>query len=199
MREKMLEMKELKEELAFAQSVVNRARKLNNVSYEPEERRGKSLDSWESDGNVLVEKSVKPSSADCSLQTNMAEFDKIKHEFALLQVNLRELMHSSYDHRKLKTVMKDFLFTYTNRGHRDTLQELRVTLESELAKSKTYSVAVEETLSEAVSDLEAKTLENLNLKADLENALKESDLKSAKLADIENECAALVSSYLLRH
>lgn len=79
------------------------------------------------------------------------------------------------------------------------LQELRVTLESELAKSKTYSVAVEETLSEAVSDLEAKTLENLNLKADLENALKESDLKSANLADIENECAALVSSYLLRH
>lgn len=155
MREKMLEMKELKEELAFAQSVVNRARKLNNVSYEPEERRGKSLDSWESHGNVLVKKSVKPSSADCSQQTNMAEFDKIK--FALLQ-------------------------------------ELKVTFESKLAKSETYSVAVEETLSEAVSDLEARTLENLNLEADLENALKESDLKSAKLVDIENEYAALVES-----
>ena len=77
------------------------------------------------------------------------------------------------------------------------LQDLRVTLESDLVKSRSYSVAVEETLSEAVSALEAKNQENLNLKADLENALKESELKSAKLADIENECTALVSSCLL--
>lgn len=95
--------------------------------------------------------------------------------------------------------MNDFLYRNAYRGHCDTLQELRVTLESELVESKTYSVAVEETLSEAVSALEAKNQENLNLKADLENALKESELKSAKLADIENECAALVSSCFLWH
>ena len=79
------------------------------------------------------------------------------------------------------------------------MQESRATLESELAESKTYSVAVEETLSEAVSTLEAKNQENMNLKADLENALKESELKSAKLADIENECVALVSSCFFSH
>lgn len=55
---------------------------------------------------------------------------------------------------------------------------------------------MEETLSEAVNTLEATNQEKLNLKAGLENAVKESDLKSAKLADIENECAALVSSCL---
>lgn len=71
---------------------------------------------------------------------------------------------------------------------------MRVTLESELVESRAYSVAVEETLSDAVSALEAKNQEHMNLKVDLENALKESELKSAKLADIENECAALVSS-----
>ena len=52
MREKMLEMKELKEELAFAQSAVNKARKLDNMSYQSEDRRGKSLDGWESDANI---------------------------------------------------------------------------------------------------------------------------------------------------
>lgn len=71
---------------------------------------------------------------------------------------------------------------------------MRVTLEMELAEARTYSVAVQETLSEAASTLESTNQEKLNLKAELENALKESDLKSAKLADIENECAALVSS-----
>ncbi|KAG0571893.1 hypothetical protein KC19_VG051600 [Ceratodon purpureus] len=111
----------------------------------------------ESINTVLVEKSVKLSNAECSLQANIAELEKIKLELALLQ-------------------------------------ESRATLESELAESKTYSVAVEETLSEAVSTLEAKNQENMNLKADLENALKESELKSAKLADIENECVALVES-----
>lgn len=55
---------------------------------------------------------------------------------------------------------------------------------------------MEETLSEAVNTLESTNQEKQNLKAGLENALKESDLKSAKLADIENECAALVSSCL---
>lgn len=60
-------------------------------------------------------------------------------------------------------------------------------------------MAVEETLSEAVSTLESTNQEKLNLKADLDNVLKESDLKSAKLADIENECAALVSSCLPQH
>lgn len=52
MREKVLEMKELKEELAFAQSAVNKARKLDNGAYQSEDRRGKSLDGWESEGNV---------------------------------------------------------------------------------------------------------------------------------------------------
>jgi len=52
MREKMLEMKELKEELAFAQSAVNKAQKLDNIANEVGDRRGRSLDGWESDANV---------------------------------------------------------------------------------------------------------------------------------------------------
>ena len=45
-------MKELKEESAFAQSAVNKARKLDSGASQSEDRRGKSLDGWESDGNV---------------------------------------------------------------------------------------------------------------------------------------------------
>ena len=52
MREKVLEMKELREELAFAQSAVNKARKLDSGASQSEDRRGKSLDGWEFDGNV---------------------------------------------------------------------------------------------------------------------------------------------------
>lgn len=51
MREKMLEMKELKKELTFAQSAANKARKLDNVANEGD-RRGRSLDGWETDANV---------------------------------------------------------------------------------------------------------------------------------------------------
>jgi len=50
MREKVLKMKELKEGLAFAQSAVNKARKLDSGASQSEDRRGKSLDGWESDG-----------------------------------------------------------------------------------------------------------------------------------------------------
>lgn len=77
---------------------------------------------------------------------------------------------------------------------RELVQEFKVTLETELAESRSYSMALEETLSEAVNALEVTNQEKLNLKAELEKALKESTLKSAKLADIESECAALVES-----
>jgi len=52
MQEKMLEMTELKEELAFTQSTVMKARKLENVTNEVGDKRGRSLDGWESDSNV---------------------------------------------------------------------------------------------------------------------------------------------------
>ena len=52
MREKVLKMKELKEGLAFAQSAISKARKLDSGDSQAEDRRGKSLDGWESDGNV---------------------------------------------------------------------------------------------------------------------------------------------------
>ena len=55
MREKVLEMKELKEELVSAQSAVNKARKLDNGAYQSEDRRGKSLDGWESDGKLRAQ------------------------------------------------------------------------------------------------------------------------------------------------
>ena len=64
---------------------------------------GQSPDSINS---VLVEKSLRLSGAECSLQANTAELEKIKHECALLQVNIRELMHPSHDHRRLYTVME---------------------------------------------------------------------------------------------
>lgn len=51
MREKMLEMKELKQELAFAHA-ANKARKFDNMASQVEERRGRSLDGWDSDANV---------------------------------------------------------------------------------------------------------------------------------------------------
>lgn len=52
MQEKMLEMAELKEELAFTQSTVIKARKLGNVTNVVGDKRGRSLDGWESDSNV---------------------------------------------------------------------------------------------------------------------------------------------------
>ena len=52
MREIVLEMKELKEGLAFAQSPANKARKLDSGDSQSVDRRGKSLDGWESDGYV---------------------------------------------------------------------------------------------------------------------------------------------------
>ena len=55
----------------------------------------------ESINTVLVEKSVKLSNAECSLQANIAELEKIKLELALLQVNLKEPMHSLKDPRSL--------------------------------------------------------------------------------------------------
>lgn len=47
-----LEMKELKGELALAQSAVYKAQKLDHSAYQSEDRRGKSLDGWMSDANV---------------------------------------------------------------------------------------------------------------------------------------------------
>lgn len=85
--------------------------------------------------------------------------------------------------------------TKAKHSHRNVMQEFKVTLETELAESRSYSMALEETLSEAVNALEVTNQEKLNLKAELEKALKESTLKSAKLADIESECAALVCTY----
>ena len=46
-------------------------------------------ESPESIKSVLVEKSVQLSNAECSLQTNMAELEKFKHELSLLQVSRR--------------------------------------------------------------------------------------------------------------
>lgn len=46
----------------------------------------------ESINSVLVEKSLQLSTVECSLQSNMAELEKVKHECAVLQVNFRELM-----------------------------------------------------------------------------------------------------------
>lgn len=79
------------------------------------------------------------------------------------------------------------------------MQEFKVDFESELFETKTYSIAIQETLLEAVSALEANSQETLSLRADLENALKDSELKCAKLADIKSNCAALVSSCFLLH
>jgi len=46
----------------------------------------------ESINSVLVEKSLQLSTAECSLQSSIAELKKVKHECAVLQVNFRELL-----------------------------------------------------------------------------------------------------------
>lgn len=52
MREKVLEMEDLKKEMAFMHSAANKARKLDNASHEAEDRRGRSLDGSDSFATV---------------------------------------------------------------------------------------------------------------------------------------------------
>jgi hypothetical protein len=77
------------------------------------------------------------------------------------------------------------------------LQETKAALEAEVAEAKTYGAAVEETLTEAVGELEASSQEKMSLKMELEKVLEESSLKTSRLVDLESECSALVSRYFI--
>lgn len=70
-------------------------------------------------------------------------------------------------------------------------------MEVEVAEAKTYGVAVEETLMEAVGELEASSQEKMSLKMELEKVLEESSSKTSRLVDLESECSALVSRYFI--
>lgn len=88
--------------------------------------------------------------------------------------------------------LQDMLSTEHKICNMCTLQEASCKLQTDLAEAKSYTAAVEETLAEAVTALEASTQEKQTLTADLVKAHEDVALKITLLTSLQQEHALLV-------